>query len=464
MANRYWVGNTGNWDNNTSRWSATSGGATGASVPTLADDVFFDSASNAAAYTVTLTTAPVCRSVSISGPASGNVTIAGSAAWSIYGSLTIAATGVTWTSTSIITFAATTTGWTVTTNGVSLTNAVVFNGAGGEWTLGSAYTATSTITVSQGTFTTNNFNVTISASTFASLGAGVRTLNLGSSSITCLIWNCLAATNLTVNAGTSTITLLQAAGTFNGGGLTYYNVYKAVNGINIGDANNTFNALTNAGCNTGTYQLQINGNQTIGTLTANGGGGSYQRLRLISVNPGTQVTLTVGTFITNGNVDFADINMQGAAAPISVPTGGDGGNNTNINSLPAPKTVYWNLAAGGSYAASNVWAATSGGTPSSIYYPLIQDTAVIGDTGLNSGATITLNGSPAIGNLDLSTRTLPVTIGIGSNTGQSIYGNFTLSSAVTITFTTGILNFVGYNKTQTITTAGVVFPNTFGDL
>lgn len=43
MASRYWVGGTGTWDNSsTTHWSATSGGASGASVPTLADDVFFD--------------------------------------------------------------------------------------------------------------------------------------------------------------------------------------------------------------------------------------------------------------------------------------------------------------------------------------------------------------------------------------------------------------------------------------
>ena len=42
MAARFWVG-TGTWDaTNTANWSATSGGATGVSVPTAADDVTFD--------------------------------------------------------------------------------------------------------------------------------------------------------------------------------------------------------------------------------------------------------------------------------------------------------------------------------------------------------------------------------------------------------------------------------------
>ena len=57
MATRYWVGGTGNWDTTTTHWSTTSGGSSGASVPTSADDVVFDTLSNATGYTVTLTPA-----------------------------------------------------------------------------------------------------------------------------------------------------------------------------------------------------------------------------------------------------------------------------------------------------------------------------------------------------------------------------------------------------------------------
>ena len=65
MANRYWVGGTGNWAvGGTSKWSATSGGASGATVPGVNDDVFFDSLSGANAV-VTLTTSPSVRSISL---------------------------------------------------------------------------------------------------------------------------------------------------------------------------------------------------------------------------------------------------------------------------------------------------------------------------------------------------------------------------------------------------------------
>jgi len=43
MADRYWVGGAGTWDDlDTSHWSASSGGSSGASCPESGDDVFFD--------------------------------------------------------------------------------------------------------------------------------------------------------------------------------------------------------------------------------------------------------------------------------------------------------------------------------------------------------------------------------------------------------------------------------------
>ena len=45
MADRYWVGGSGNW-NDTAHWSTSSGGAGGASVPTFSDDVYIDSYSH----------------------------------------------------------------------------------------------------------------------------------------------------------------------------------------------------------------------------------------------------------------------------------------------------------------------------------------------------------------------------------------------------------------------------------
>ena len=56
MANRFWVGGSGTWDStNTANWSTTSGGAGGASVPSLNDVAIFNANSHGGAASVTVT-------------------------------------------------------------------------------------------------------------------------------------------------------------------------------------------------------------------------------------------------------------------------------------------------------------------------------------------------------------------------------------------------------------------------
>ena len=65
MADRYWVaGGTGNY-NSTTNWSATSGGASGASFPNTADNVFFNASSGAG--TATINVASNCRDLNLTG-------------------------------------------------------------------------------------------------------------------------------------------------------------------------------------------------------------------------------------------------------------------------------------------------------------------------------------------------------------------------------------------------------------
>jgi hypothetical protein len=137
---RYWVGGTGNW-NDTNRWSTSSGGAGGADLPRSHDDVVFDSSSNATAYTATvnaITGGNRCKALTIAGPASGNVTLAGSTALFIHDDITLPATGLTRTYTGAITLSGTGAGKTITTNGVALSSITTVNGVGAEWALADA--------------------------------------------------------------------------------------------------------------------------------------------------------------------------------------------------------------------------------------------------------------------------------------------------------------------------------------
>lgn len=66
MANRYWVGGNGTWDTaSTANWSASSGGASGASAPVAADAVFFDA--NSGGGTCTLGENVTCLSTNLTG-------------------------------------------------------------------------------------------------------------------------------------------------------------------------------------------------------------------------------------------------------------------------------------------------------------------------------------------------------------------------------------------------------------
>lgn len=88
MANRYWVGGTGNWTfSGTGNWSATSGGASGASAPTQTDAAIFDA--NSGGGTVTLNGA-VCLSFTCTG---STCTFTGVGSFNVHGNVTLASGG-----------------------------------------------------------------------------------------------------------------------------------------------------------------------------------------------------------------------------------------------------------------------------------------------------------------------------------------------------------------------------------
>jgi hypothetical protein len=178
MANRYWVGGAGTWNtSSTTRWSASSGGASGASVPTAADSVFFDQAGT---YTVTMTGALTCLDLTVS---AGTVTFATGTTptLAVSGSWSTTASTV-WSSTGTITFNATTSK-TVNTNGITLNCNVTFSGAGGTWTLQSDFVAgtTRTVTLTNGTLALSTF--TLTTGLFNSSNSNTRTLDFGTGKI-----------------------------------------------------------------------------------------------------------------------------------------------------------------------------------------------------------------------------------------------------------------------------------------
>jgi hypothetical protein len=466
MANRYWVLGTGSWSStNTANWSASSGGAGGASVPTAADNVFFDANSNVGitAFTVTMANTPrVCNDFTASG-LDGAMTLAGtSIGLTVSGSLTFQATNFTRTYTGTTTFDATTTGKTVTTNGVAFSGAVTFDGVGGGWTLGSAFSCgTNTLTVTNGTFSTSGSNYAVTCGAFSSNNSNIRTINLNASTITLSgAWTFTTSTNLTFNAGTSQINLSGTTATFGGGGLTYRNVTTtsvALVSSSISGAN-TFNNLTIGGrSSVGISQLTFSSDQTInGTFTVNAGTTEVVRTKIICNPFGTTYTLTCAA-VSFTHVDFQDITIAGAASPASGTGLGNAGNNSGIT-FPAAKTVYYRQTGSSSWgvSGSGSWSLTSGGAADATAFPLAQDTAIFpAATYPASGSTTTINASYFIGTIDMSLRTSNTMTLASSTTNFPVIGNWINGTGITLSGT-GIINFEG-SGSQTITNAGRTF-------
>jgi len=467
---RYWVGGTGNW-NDTNKWSTSSGGAGGADLPRSHDDVVFDSSSNATAYTATvnaITGGNRCKALTIDGPASGNVTLAGSTALFIHDDITLPATGLTRTYTGAITLTGSTSGKTITTNGVALASAITVDGVGAEWALADALNnGSSVITVTNGSFDTANYNLSVGGLVSSSNNSS-RAILLGSSTVTTVSFGSpinfgtteAVRAALTFSAGTSQINLGQAGFTFSGNNQTFYNVNftsTSNSTITINGAN-TFNDLSVAGrTSAGIANLSLSADQTInGTLTLSAGTDATMRTFVRSNTIGETRTLTCNAVGSLTDIDFRDITIAGSPAPVSGTRLGDCKGNTGIT-FGAGTDKYWNLAGGGNWSAT-AWATSSGGAVSNDNFPLAQDTAVFEATGLNSGSTVTVNLAYNIGTIDMSARTTN-TMTLAAGTAYSIYGNWINGTGVTISGT-GTLIFAGRGS-QTITSAGVTFTQAF---
>jgi hypothetical protein len=469
MADRYWVGGTGSWSStNTANWSASSGGATGASVPTASDNVFFDANSNTGtgAFTVTMANTPrVCNDFLASG-LDGVMTLAGtSIGLTVSGSLTFQATNFTRTYTGTTTFNATTTGKTVTTNGVAFAGSVTFNGVGGAWTLGSAFSCGSagTLTITNGTFdTSSSGNYSVTANSIVSNSANVRTISLNASTVNLSASAVVTfiSTNLTFNAGTSTINCSSSSPVFVGGGLTFYNV--SFIDITITTASitgtNTFNNLSITGRTTiGIGLLSLSANQTInGTLTVSAGFASAYRTMITSDTIGATRTLTCAA-VSLTDTDFRDITIAGAASPASGTRLGDCKGNSGIT-FNAAKTVYYAQTGSANWgrASTGSWSATSGGALDATQFPLAQDTAVFpAATYPASGSTTTINDNYNIGTIDMSLRTSNTMTLATSTSIPVIYGNWINGTGITISGSQQI-TFSG-RITQQITSAGRSF-------
>jgi hypothetical protein len=445
---RYWVtGGTGDWSD-TDNWSTSSGGSSGASVPTSSDDVFFDENSGAGTATVN-TSAADCKDLGFAGFTG---TFTGTTDFDIYGSLTVVA-GMTWSFGYDIFFKATD-ARTITTNGQTLNCEFQFDGIGGSWTLqdhldlgnvGNSY-----FDLNHGTVDLNDFNVTCSY--FYADGSNARTLSMGTGTVSVKYrWDASSGTNLTLNAETSTVSFISTTSTqtlYNGGKTLYDVEFLGAYRLYIMDATSCHD-LTVTGIAQDDVLIYIRETQTItGTLTINGSSLDQQ---ILVEEYGRDSTATLNCAIVSfSNVVFTDMTAAGAAAPFTATGCGDGGHNTNFT-FDAAKNRYW-IGDSGQWNATAEWSASSGGAGGASV-PLAHDTAIFDANSFSApGHSVSMNQN-VLSAVTFADATNSPTFTLNpANTRANSFGNITFASGMSMD---GNGNEWYIRANCTLTTAGV---------
>jgi len=344
MAVRYWVGGNGTWDGaSTTNWSTTSGGASGASVPTSADSVFFDA--NSGTGTCTTSGARSCATINFTG---SNIGLTLEANLTLTGAFTFTAGTLTLQSFALSCSAFIPTGATARsvafgTGSITLTGNNVNVWSGDNM---SNFTVTGTPTV----------NATYSGST------GTRTFNLGNTGTP----GEANTVSINITAGTDTVALYGNgardvdftgfAGTWAATGVnkTMYGSLTLATGMSLAASIGT---LTFA-ATSGTKTITTNNKTIDGAITFNGVGGTFSfadaltqgSTRAFTITNGivqlkNGTTNTVGSFATGAGTTqrFLQSTVAGSQATISS-TSASAATYLTIQDSAATGGATWNAA------------------------------------------------------------------------------------------------------------------------
>lgn len=413
------IGTAANW-NTVNSWSAASGGACTASVPTSADSTFFNANSfTAASQILTVDATAYCLDMDWTGSLNTptlQLNVVGAHLFT-YGNVTFIGAMVVTGTRNIYSYASSGTQlWTnnaVTWSGV----AIVKSTAGGTLQFVDA-TSCGVLQTISGTLNTNN--QTITCTTFSVSGAAAKSIQLGTSVINCTDWDMETgggAVTLTASAGC--IIKVTGTGSFKGSSLTTYQEVQLNGTAHIVSGSNTFVNLTRTGTATKTDTLTLTSSttQTVTGTCALIGNSAINRLLVQSSTLGTAATITAAAWTGTNGVDFMDITSTNAIDFSNEVTYsnfvGDCGGNTNItctasSTQTSASTAAWSTAAG--------W--TGSGTSR---VPIAQD-----DVNCSHSKTVDM---PRIGKSISFSGTPIITL---SNNVEN-YGSFTLASGMAYT-------------------------------
>lgn len=393
MADRYWVGGTGTWDaSDTSHWSATDGGASGASVPVQpTDDVYFTAASGGG--TVTLGASVECHAVTttgftgvIDGQNLYTITLRGTTNCNFLFSSGMTASGLS-------------IGWgsgangSLTSAGRTLRTMTVGGGSGSAVvTLNDALALTTSLILTSGTLDLNDQAVT--ALNLNTSTTPTRTLDMGASVITLTgnsPWNTSNSTGLTIIPGTSVINFTHGFPNPVFGTVTLNDIHFTA--LQTGNPSGTISGAFT--CRNLTFTpavLQRAWLAIQNTITCTGtfavAGTSPQQTVLIASSSETTARTISAANVSLSYAYFRDIAATGAATWSGTAVG-DCLGNTGFT-FAAPVTRYW-VGGTGSYADTAEWSATSGGA-SGASVPLPQDIPIFDENSFSAnGQTVTFN-------------------------------------------------------------------------
>ncbi len=185
---RYWVGNGGNWSD-TTHWSLTSGGPSGASVPDINTNCHFDASSfSLAAQIVVLNQDGACSDMSWTG-VTNSPTFTMSNLLTIGGSFTLAnSMTVNGSSTGMVFDSANTNSITLATHSLPLINVEMIFQGGGVWNIQDDWSMSSLqVFLKEGILNTNDHDIHVRQiydGQAHGVPSGVVVLDLGSSDVT----------------------------------------------------------------------------------------------------------------------------------------------------------------------------------------------------------------------------------------------------------------------------------------
>jgi len=300
----YWVGGSGNW-NDASHWALNSGGSGPQCPPTFQDDVFFDTNSfSAPGQSVNINVLASCKNMTWT--TNNNPILSGAApnTLSLFGSLSLC-DSMQLSFNGEIYFESTQSGNIIKSSG-KIFNQYVYLIGGGSWSITDNFRNNSWLHLISGTFSTNNFNITVGA--FYASANNPFSLNLGASlvTITGSTWAWWINNNsFVLNAGTSLIRLTSSGSPDirYANNLSFYDVEfsdSTTTASIISSNNSSFNSVIFRS------DANISGNHNFGRL---------------QLQPGRTYTLSAGSTQTILN-DFVAIGTGGFPIEIQSSTSG----------------------------------------------------------------------------------------------------------------------------------------------